>query len=181
MLDHDSCRLLAQLFGTFLSLLGVYVVFRLNSAREQIRDALATIASVAGTPSMGRSIQHQPPRERIETVINWLGNPNDPMRRLFNSFQGAMNDLFNTMGERVQIIDRFRKLIRVCGVLIATFIVGAISLDDWVGWTVALGTVFLVGWIVWFIDQTMLHITDWEGYWKLRQAEWKKLEKELSP
>lgn len=174
MPNAETSRFVVQIFVTFASLLGVYIVFRLNSVGTTISDVWNLLDRSLAL--RGKSISHLAPREKIKNLFHWMKDPNDPLRNFIKEIDVIMQDLFNQMRVRRDIVRAFRFVIGFCGVMAIIFLCGA-----WPGkFSIMLGFLIFglcipLGFIIW----AMTGITD-SKYWNGVKEEWASIKAEVA-
>ncbi len=166
--DAALLKFIMQLLVSFASLLGVYVVFRLNSAAGAINNSFVTLDN--SLDNLGNSIKQYPPREKLKVVLKWVGDPNDPIRGRIEIVDEILRDVFNQVNQKKLIINTF------CGILISCYLVFEFCLLK--VWMFPLYLFFLfsilIGILFMFPVWALKNTTDWK-YWGKVRIEWQKV------
>lgn len=166
--EANMLKLIVQLLVSFASLLGVYVVFRLNSAQGAINNSWTTLDN--SLDNLGNKIKHFPPREKLAVVFNWVGNPNDPISTRVDTINEILTDIFNQIGQKRIIINTFFVVLVLCLLVseICLLRLWPFSVLTFLGFSLLLVSLFMFP--VWALRKT----TDW-SYWDEKKEAWIKI------
>lgn len=161
-------KLIIQLLVSFASLLGVYVVFRLNSAQSAIANSWVTLDN--SLENLGNTIKHFPPREKLQVVYKWVGNPNDPINTRVDTVNEILQDIFNQIRQKRIIINAFFIVLVLCLLVseICLLQLWSFSILSFIGFSLLLGSLFMFP--IWALRKT----TEW-SYWDEKKEVWNKI------
>lgn len=160
----DLLKFVIQLMVSFASLLGVHVVFRLNSADSAIRhswDVVDNHFDGKNKPTKGLA-----PREKFKAITNWV-KADSPVPERVDPIAEILFDIFNNIKQKKLIIRVFVWILILCS---AVSIGCLLTL-----WSSSLG--FLLGFLILmeclflFPAWTLYNSSNWM-FWAERELEW---------
>lgn len=181
-------RILITLFSTFLSLLGVFVVFRLNTLHNSVKEYFENLKAATKTLNKSNGERYRFARylhrEIIEALFGWLANTEDSSRfELFKCTERAVEMIFDTMEQRANLVATFKKIIYALWAAIMLLLTKVFGFDALEGLDFFVAMIFytsaglFVLAITRFISGAVL--TGWP-FWSEKFEEWKQLKLGLS-
>jgi len=166
--QSDLLKFIIQLLVSFSSLLGVYVVFRLNSAGSAINNSWATLDN--SLSALGKSIKQFPPREKLKEVFKWVGDSNEPIITRVTVVNEILHDIFNQVSQKKIVIGAFLLILSVC-FLVSTsclYCIWVLPMPYFWGFGFLMFILFL------FPAWALKNAADWK-YWAKQKKEWENI------
>lgn len=164
----DLLKLIIQLLVSFASLLGVYVVFRLNSADSAIRNSWDTIDSYFAYH--GEKVRYFAPREKFKKILSWVKGSAGPVLSRVEPIDEILRDIFKNIAQKKLIIRGFGGILLVCCVVSVNCLsqLWVFSACSYVGFMILIVVLFL------FPGLALYGSSDWK-YWAEQEEQWDKV------
>lgn len=191
LIDEKVCMQLFQFFGILVSIIGIFVVFRITSTENQIRDTLEVLKNVF-VMKHNFKIAHSPCREKIERTILWIQQKHYKGNNLpypvgkeneWYEIRNPIDDFFNQKFAEEKIINSFAKLLIIWGLTLIILLLGFYPLQKWKSWIwidliIHIIIILLILSFFLFIRHILLTKSNFK-VWKKNRKEWETIRAEV--